>query len=250
VGTVEGGTWLVATTLTSGLLFYLGMRKRRLVSIVQATPTTSAAEPVSGERIEIAGRVVAAERTFESLVPSRRAVWCHLHVEEVDDVGHDETRRTIFDDLHTAEFIVDDSSGRTARVVSPEVRGSLTTKESARTGSREQVLARLKKIGVTGFDPKKLSWRETALYVGDPVYVLGRGETVEGAPEADGYRTMAPTQQLVMRGTHEAPLVLAAMTEEDYLRDLTKKSSSYFIWALVVAAFGSLVSLGASFVSC
>jgi hypothetical protein len=157
-----------------------------------------------------------------------------------------ETRRTIFDDLHTAEFMVDDRSRKMARVVPTAVRGSLTTQESARAGSREQVLARLKKIGVTGFDPNKLAWRETALYVGDSVNVLGRGEAVEGPREADGYRTMTPTQQLVMRGSLNAPLVIAAMTEQVYLRQLTKKTSSYFVWALVVAAVGSIVSVLAS----
>ena len=73
---------------------------------------------MTGDQVEVKGKVVAGTKTFESLVPGRRAVWCHLLVEEVDDVGHDETRRTIFDDIHTAEFM----------------------------------------------DPKKLSWRETALY--------------------------------------------------------------------------------------
>jgi hypothetical protein len=164
-------------------------------------------------------------------------------VEEVDDVGHDETRRTILDDIHAAEFMVDDRSGKMARVVPARTRGGLTTKESARVGSREQVLARLKKTGVTAFDPKKLSWRETALYVGDSVYVLGRGESTEGPPEADGYRTMQPSQQLVMRGSLDAPLVIAAMTEGDYLAQLRRKAASYLIWAFVVAAVGSLVSL-------
>jgi hypothetical protein len=57
---------------------------------------------------------------------------------------------------------------------------------------------------------------------------------------------MTPTQQLVMRGSLNAPLVIAAMTEQVYLRQLTKKTSSYFVWALVVAAVGSIVSVLAS----
>ena len=241
--TAKGGLFLVMTTLASGVLFYLAMRKRRHARVVERTPTTSATRPVTGNEVEVKGEVVAAEKTFESLVPRRRAVWCHLLVEEVDDAGHDETRRTILDDIHTAEFMVDDRSGKMARVVPARTRGGLTTKESARVGSREQVLARLKKAGVTGFDPKKLSWRETALYVGDSVYVLGRGESVEGPPEADGYRTMQPSQQLVMRGSLDAPLVIAAMTEDDYLDQLRSKAASYLVWAFVVAAVGSIVSL-------
>ena len=249
MGTAEGGSCLVITTLASGLLFYLGMRKQRLAAVVERTPTTSAAQPVAGGRIEVTGTVVAGEKTFETLVPGRRAVWCHLSIEEVDDSGHDETRRTVFDDLRTAEFIVDDRSGRTARVVPPQARSSLVTSDSAKAGTREQVLARLKKIGVTGFNPKKLAWKEKALYVGDTVYVLGRGEVVAGPPEADGYRTMSATEQLVMRGTPEAPLVLAAMTEARYLQHLKGKAASYFIWGLVIAAAGALVSVLASLAS-
>jgi hypothetical protein len=243
VETAKGGFFLVMTTLASGVLFYLAMRKRRLALVVERTPTASATRPVTGDQVEVKGKVVAEKKTFESLVPGRRAVWCHLVVEEVDDVGHDETRRTIFDDIHTAEFMVDDRSGKMARVVPASMRGGLTTKESARVGSREQVLARLKKIGVTGFDPGKLSWRETALYVGDSVYVLGHGESVEGPPEADGYRTMRPTQQLVMRGSLDAPLVIAAMTEDDYVAEVRSKAAFYVVWAIVVAVAGSVLSL-------
>jgi hypothetical protein len=54
---------------------------------------------------------------------------------------------------------------------------------------------------------------------------------------------MRPTQQLVMRGSLDAPLVIAAMTEDGYLDQLRSKAASYLMWALVVAVVGSLVSL-------
>jgi hypothetical protein len=153
------------------------------------------------------------------------------------------------------DFLVDDGSGRMARAV-PRVHENAVValdadrqSDSETEGSLERVLELLRAKGHTDFELPKLSWTERALYVGDPVYVLGHAEATVGPPVADGYRS-TPSSQLVLRGTADRPLTIAAMTEEQFVAELKSRAGLYFGCATAVAIIGLVGSLVALMSDC
>lgn len=114
--------------------------------------------------------------------------------------------------------------------------------EYAHESTRDSVLALLRTRGVTDFDPKDLRWEERALFVADPVYVLGPADVAVGPPVAHGYRSSSSTQ-LVLRGTPGSPLTIAGMTEERFVAELKGSARRFFGCATFVAIFGLIVAV-------
>jgi hypothetical protein len=244
VGTPDALAWAGIASAVTAAIAYGGVRQRRRARLVERTPTTSAASLEGGEVVEIKGRVVAAEQTLETPLSRRSAVWMHVKVKEAQ--GSSST--TLVDEARAVEFLIDDGSGRMARAVPRAHENGVVAHDSdgqwenETEGPREHVLELLRASGHKDFDPTKLSWTERALFVGDPVYVLGHAEPIVGPPVADGYRSN-PSSQLVLRGTAEAPLTIAAMTEEQFVARLKSSAATYFGCATAVAIIGFVVSL-------
>jgi hypothetical protein len=247
VGTPEGTVWATVTAVVAAALAYMGARKNRLARLVERTPTTSAASAHGGDLVEIKGRVVAAERTLETLRAGRDAVWTDLQIEEYSETpGNDPSWDTILHRTRAVEFHVDDGTGRVASVVLMARENAVTTLgDVAHPVFAGKFLERIRKIlqdsGKTAFDPEQLRWTERALCVGDPVYVLGPAEVTTGPPVVQGYRSI-PSSQLVMRDTRESPLTVAAMTEEAFVAKLKGSAWGYFGCAAAVAVLGLIVS--------
>ncbi len=276
MGAPEATALAIVTAAVSVSFVVFGARQMRRARQVRRTPTTSAAKPEGGGLVEVKGLVAAAEESIEAPLAGREAVWAHTQVEEYQDSGDDGSWLTLVDEIKAFEFQVDDESGRTARVVplakengivtgamdamwhplpSSEFQAKLEAQEGRPAVTNtfkgqpcpDRLLALLAARGWDGktkkFDPTKLRWRERALFVGDPVYVLGPAEVTKAPPMVRGYRSAPSESQLVMRGTATAPLTIAAMTEERYIGELTSAGQGFFGCAGIVAVLGLILSL-------
>jgi hypothetical protein len=251
VSTPEALIWGGITAAVTAGLAYAGVRQMKRARLVERTPTTSAASLEGGEVVEVKGRVVAAEQTLETPLSRRSAVWFHVEVKEAQG----SSSRTLVDQVRAVDFLIDDGSGRMARVVPRAHEKAVVALDADRQwenetdGLRKWVLELLRAKGHEDFEPTKLSWTERALFAGDPVYVLGHAEPVVGPPVADGYRSV-PSSQLVLRGTADAPLTIAAMTEEQFVAELKSRAGMYFGCATAVAVLGLVASLVALMSDC
>ncbi|HEY3815957.1 MAG TPA: GIDE domain-containing protein [Polyangiaceae bacterium] len=247
MGAFEVTFWGAASAAVAAGFAFAGARRMKRARLVERTPTTPAASLEGGEVVEIKGRVVAAEQTLLAPISRRAAVWMHVKVVEAQG----SSTSTLLDEARAVEFFIDDGSGRMARAVPEATADAVFALDAEKRwdnedqGSREHVVALLEANDKKGFELTHLSWTERALYVGDPVYVLGRAEAGVGPPVVAGYRT-TPSSQLVLRGTREAPLTIAAMTEEQYLRKLKSGAATYFGCAMVVAVLGVIATVFAS----
>src|SRR5579883_1302744 len=167
MGAPEAVVWGLISGLTSMGFALAGLRSRRRARLVADTPTSPATRGEPGDRVEIRGRVVAEGATIEAPLSGRQAVWVHVQVSEEQG----SSRTTLVESVRAVPFLVDDGSGRTARV---EPRASSDgvaefdatiggSWDAAHEGRRERVEALLKKSGKTGYDPKRLTWSERAL---------------------------------------------------------------------------------------
>jgi hypothetical protein len=235
----------VATSIVAAIAAVAGRQELRKARLVERTPTTPGTSTQGGAVVEVKGRVTPAGQVVERRLAPRDAVWLHLRVEDHDG----SSSRVLLDEVQAVAFLVDDGSGRMARVEPDRTQFAVTLETEPGWGSerdRGRVLELLAHRHVEDVVPSRLVWKERGLFVGDPVYVLGPAEAAAGPPQSEGYRA-GPSTQLVLRSRPAARLTIAAMTEEAYVARLKKGGRGCLTFAVLVTLVGiTLTTLAAA----